>query len=114
MKKKSEILHIRLTAEEKEAIKEKMKTVGMTNMSKFVRLALEVNPVVSLDMNGIYKLAYEVNRIGNNINQIAKHVNTTRNLYKNELDNIANELHQLNHFINLIKEKIQQSGSKEA
>ncbi|MCD8215224.1 MAG: MobC family plasmid mobilization relaxosome protein [Clostridiales bacterium] len=105
MDKKSERLYVKVTAEEKAAIKEKMQKIGMTNLSEFVRLAVAVNPVVNLDMNAIYKLSYEMNRIGNNINQIAKMANTSKHIYKSDIDEVNAGLKQLNNFISLINKK---------
>ncbi len=106
-------LVVQVTAEEKEAIRSKMKQIGMTNMSEFVRLAVNVNPILNLDMNGIYKLSYEINRIGNNINQIAKQANRSGTVYKNDLAEINDKLQQLNNFVDLINKKARLSKSKE-
>lgn len=99
-------LCIQVTAEEKSAIKEKMKQIGMTNLSEFVRLAVTVNPVVNVDMEAIYKLSYEMNRIGNNINQIAKMANTSKHIYQSDIDEVNAKLKQLNDFIALINKKV--------
>ncbi len=110
---KNERLYVKVSAEEKAAIKEKMKQIGMTNMSEFVRLAVAVNPVVNIDMEGIYKLSYEMNRIGNNINQIAKQANATKHIYKTDIDNVKDKLNQLNDFIALVNKKAYISKAKE-
>lgn len=105
MATKNERLYVKVTAEEKAAIKAKMEQIGMTNLSEFVRQAVTVNPVVNLDMNAIYKLSYEMNRIGNNINQIVKAANSSKNIYQSDIDEINAKLKHLNDFIAFINQK---------
>ncbi len=85
-------LKVMLTEDEKAAIKEKMKILGITTISEFVRKALSVSPLVSIDMSSLNELGYEINRIGNNINQIAKIANQTKNIYQNDIADLQTKI----------------------
>ncbi|MCD8159368.1 MAG: MobC family plasmid mobilization relaxosome protein [Clostridiales bacterium] len=99
-------LYVMVTEEEKEAVKQKMNKLGMTNLGEFVRLALTVNPIVSVDMRGLNKLLYELNKIGTNINQIAKVANTSKNIYQSDIDEIKDYLRKINGFIETVGESL--------
>ncbi|MCD8214291.1 MAG: MobC family plasmid mobilization relaxosome protein [Clostridiales bacterium] len=99
-------LYVMVTEEEKEAVKQKMNKPGMTNLGEFVRLALTVNPIVSVDMKGLNKLLYELNKIGTNINQIAKVANTSKNIYQSDIDEIKDYLRKINSFIETVGESL--------
>ena len=78
-------LFIKLTEEEERSMLEKMKIMRMTNKGEFGRLALTTTQPVNIDTSGFFALSYEVNRLGNNLNQIAKKVNTTNAVYENDI-----------------------------
>lgn len=99
-------LYVMVTEEEKEAVKQKMNKPGMTNLGEFVRLALTVNPIVSVDMKGLNRLLYELNKIGTNINQIAKVANTSKNIYQSDIDEIKDYLRKINSFIETVGESL--------
>ena len=73
-----------------------MKLAGMTNMGEFVRTILSYNPVVKLDTEGLRQLAYQVEKLGININQIAKHANQSGSLYENDIKDIQDKMNSLN------------------
>ena len=78
-------LYIKLTEEEEQAMIEKMKTMRITNKGEFVRLALTTTQPVNIETSGLFALSYEINRLGNNLNQIAKKINTTNAVYENDI-----------------------------
>lgn len=92
-------LYVMVTEEEKAKLKEKMLSIGMVNMSEFIRMVLKYGQAYNLDTSSMSKLAYEINRVGNNINQIAKKVNQTDNVQKKDLDEILQKLNYLNEYL---------------
>lgn len=70
--KKSFMFNIRMTPLEYAVLKDKCKKSGIT-VSEFTRVALQEKNVIMVE--GIPEMIVELNRIGNNINQIAKAVN---------------------------------------
>ncbi len=103
---RDKIIYIRVTEEEKNIIIGKMQKIGMTNLSDFARRALLLGNFVRINTDGLNKLSYEVGKVGNNINQIAKHANAAGNIYKNQMDEINKDLDFLVNYVNDIYLKV--------
>ena len=98
---------------ENERIKLMMKETGINNFSIFARRACCNKEIFSIDFSE-YKIISEISstkselkRIGNNINQIAKHLNENKNNqtkewmsdYQNQLENLEEKIQKVVHFI---------------
>lgn len=105
-RKRTERLYVMVTLEEKNEITEKMKSIGMTNLGEFVRKILLMGTVIRVDTNGLNNLAYEVNKVGNNINQITKLANQRGNVTLNDIDELNKNLSYINSFIENFYKKI--------
>ena len=103
---RNEVIYLRLTKDEKDKIVEKMKSIGMTNINDFVRKILLLGTVIRVDTNGLNNLAYEVNKVGNNINQITKLANQRGNVTLNDIDELNKNLIYINSFIENFYKKI--------
>lgn len=68
-------LHIELTREQYELLCRQAETCGLTKRAFLARL-IEGQPVRARPSQEIRELRTEIHRIGNNINQIARSVNT--------------------------------------
>ena len=66
----------RVTPRENELIKKRMTLHGFKNFNTYARYMLLTGEVVTVDYSELVKLRTEINRIGTNINQLAKYVNT--------------------------------------
>ena len=79
---------IRLTEEEARFISTKVAESGMTNFNAFARIMLVMGEVKILNFEELRELRKEINRIGVNINQVAKKVNEDDQASLNELSQI--------------------------
>lgn len=79
---------IRLTEEEARFILTKVAESGMTNFNAFARIMLIMGEVKILNFEELKELRKEINRIGVNINQVAKKVNEDNQASLNELSQI--------------------------
>ena len=79
---------IRLTEEENRFISTKVAESGMTNFNAFARIMLIMGEVKILNFEELRELRKEINRIGVNINQVAKKVNEDDQASLNELGQI--------------------------
>lgn len=79
---------IRLTEEEARFISTKVAESGMTNFNAFARIMLIMGEVKILNFEELKELRKEINRIGVNINQVAKKVNEDDRASLNELSQI--------------------------
>lgn len=88
MKKAKELreieIKVRVTESEDEIIKEKAKKLGK-NKARYIREAAQNAFVLNLDTKGLDSLAYEINKIGININQIAHQANIFGEPYKSDI-----------------------------
>lgn len=81
-------INVRVTEYEYELIQERMKKSGVASMTKFIIDAATNGFLINVDYSEIKKLSYELNRIGNNINQIAHHINSEGIVYKAEIEEV--------------------------
>ncbi len=81
-------LKIWVTDYEYELIKERMKKSGSSSLREFVVDAATNGFLINVDYSDIKALAYEINRIGNNVNQIAHRINSENIVYKAEIEEV--------------------------
>ena len=83
-------IQVKFFVDEKEQalIKKKMEQAGMENMSAYIRKMVMDGYVVKLDMPELRDLTLRMKRISNSENHIAKHVNSTGNLYEADIAEI--------------------------
>ncbi|RKW01360.1 MAG: plasmid mobilization relaxosome protein MobC, partial [Streptococcus sp.] len=67
---------MRVTPEENELINRRMAQHNFSNFNTYARYMLLTGEVVTVDYSELIKLRTEINRIGTNINQLARYVNT--------------------------------------
>ena len=80
-----------LNADEEKYIKRKMTNAGV-KISRPARKMMLLGAVVKVDLSELVGIKQEINRIGVNINQITKYVNTTETTSLEELEAIKLEL----------------------
>lgn len=81
-------LNIRVTEYEYQLILERMKQSGSATLREFVVDSATNGFLINVDYSDIKELAYEINRIGNNINQIAHRINSEGIIYKTEIEEV--------------------------
>ena len=89
--------------EELELIDKKMKILEIDNFSAYCRKMLIDGYVIKKDYASLKELIYEINKIGNNINQIAKNVNVDNTVSNEQLKDINNKVDEIWH---ILKSKI--------
>lgn len=85
---RAEQLIVRVTPEEKQLIQKKMQQLGTDNFSRYARKMLIDGYVIHVDLAEFQPLASEVNKVGVNINQIAKTVNATGMIYGDDIQQL--------------------------
>ena len=103
---------IRLTEEEARFISTKVAESGMTNFNAFARIMLIMGEVKILNFEELRELRKEINRIGVNINQVAKKVNEDDQASLNELSQILELQKYLKDTVNQFIQK-QENQTKE-
>lgn len=83
---------LRVTPEENKLIKQRMENHNFKNFNTYARFMLLTGEIVMIDYSELIKLRTEINRIGTNINQLAKYVNTTEELSKENFQHLQDSL----------------------
>lgn len=82
---------VRVTQEEKAEILKNMESVGISNLSVYVRKMMLDGQVIHADFTEIKELSRQLGYLARNINQIALRANETRNLYKSDVEDLQRD-----------------------
>ena len=88
---RNERLEIKLTTEEKEIFKKKLELSKSKSMGHFIRKCVLEAPIFVIDMNVFRRLQTLIGKNSNNINQIAKRVNSTGIIYREDIEDLKKE-----------------------
>lgn len=88
-------LIFRVTPEEKEKIYNKMEKANIKNFNAYARLMLLDGQVIQTDLSYYHELANEINKIGINVNQIARVSNQNQNINQTEIDELKEKIEQI-------------------
>lgn len=106
--KMDERIEIRLTNSEKNKIRKYATKSNHKTLSSYTRDRL-LHPVIFVENPEPYsKVSYELNRIGTNINQIARHVNTHDEITKNDMDDLKISVKKMKREINKLRTELDQ------
>ena len=86
---------VRATQEEKDFIMAKMKKSGSGTFNTYALLMLTIGEVKNVDLTYYRELAKEVNRVGTNINQIAKFANANGGIYPQEIAELQERMNEI-------------------
>lgn len=92
---RNERLEIRLTEKERDLFEEKMRKANCKTMSHFIRKCVLEKEINVVDLDPFRDLQWEISKVGNNINQIAKVANTNAVIYKNDIKKMQEDLDNL-------------------
>lgn len=84
-----------ISDEEKELIQEKMKLMGISNMSAYLRKMAIDGYTVRLDLPELNQMVSLLRHIGNNINQLTKRIHETGRIYEADLEDIKQNQERL-------------------
>ena len=84
-----------VTEEERALIEQKMKLVPTRNMAAYLRKIAIDGYIIQTDHSDIKAMTAEIQKIGVNINQIAKRVNATGSVYQEDIEEIKGVLAEI-------------------
>ena len=84
-----------VTEEERALIEQKMKLVPTRNMATYLRKIAIDGYIIQVDHSDIKAMTVEIQKIGVNINQIAKRVNETGSVYQEDIEEIKGVLAEI-------------------
>ena len=86
------VLRVPVTPEEQELIRQKMALLHTRNFSAYARKMLIDGYVVHIDTTDIRAQTAELQKIGVNVNQIARRINSTGTVYAQDIEDIKGAL----------------------
>ena len=86
---------IRVTEEERALIEEKMQQIPTLNLSAYARKMLIDGYIITLDLQEVKGHTAQLQKIGVNVNQIAKRINETGRIYANDIDEIKRVMEEV-------------------
>ena len=84
-----------VTEEERDLIVEKMKLIPTRNMAAYLRKIAIDGYIIQVDHADIKAMTAEIQKIGVNINQIARRVNATGSVYQEDMEEIKGVLTEI-------------------
>lgn len=94
-RKRTVQIKFRVTEEEKALIEQKMKLVPTRNMEAYLRKMAIDGYIIQIDHSDIKAMTAQIQKIGGNINQIAKRVNATGSVYQEDIEEIKGVLAEI-------------------
>ena len=88
-------LKIWVTAEDRKLIEYKMSLVPTNQIGAYLRKMAIDGYIIYTDTTGIQKFNKELQRIGRNINQIAKRVNSTSSIYMTDIEELKEDIQNI-------------------
>ena len=101
-RKRKIVLRVPVTAEEQALIQQKMALLYTANFSAYARKMLIDGYIVNVDTSDIRAQTAEIQKIGVNVNQITRRVNSTGTVYAQDIEDIKGvlaEIWQLQRYI---------------
>ena len=89
------VLKCPVTEEERRLIELKMKQVHTNQIGAYLRKMAIDGYIIYVDVKNIKQYIQELQAIGKNINQIARRVNSTTNIYKEDIEEIKKRLDEI-------------------
>ena len=100
-------LFTKVSPEEKEMIERKMAELGTDNLRAYLRKMAVDGYIVHMDMGGIAETVRLLRSISNNVNQIARRCNETRNLYAEDVEDLRRGYVQVWKMVNELTRKLE-------
>ena len=94
-RKRKIVLRVPVTQEERELIEQKMTLLHTKNFSAYARKMLIDGYIVHVDTSDIRAQTAELQKIGVNVNQIARRINSTGAVYAQDVEDIKGALAQI-------------------
>ena len=94
-RKRKFVLRVPVTPEERALIQQKMAQLGTKNFSAYARKMLIDGYIVHIDPGPVRAQTAELQKIGVNINQIARRINSAGTMYAQDLEDIKGALAQI-------------------
>ncbi len=94
-RKRKIVLRCPVTEEERSLIEQKMALLPTSQIGAYLRKMAIDGFIIQTDTSNIKEFTRELQAIGNNVNQIAKRVNSTSRIYDTDIEEIKERLNEI-------------------
>ncbi len=94
-RKRTNPVQFYLDDDEQYILDEKFRLSGMKSMSAFLRKLILYGYVYDVDYSYLRNYNTELGRISSNLNQIAKRINSTGNIYQEDMDEVKELMNEV-------------------
>lgn len=94
-RKRTVQIKFRVTEQERDLIFQKMAQIPTKNLAAYLRKQAIDGYIIQVDYSELKAVTAEIGKIGANINQIAKRVNATGNVYEQDIAEIKGALAEI-------------------
>ena len=105
-KTKTNGIYFKVTGKERELIEQRMELAGIRNMSAYIRKMCIDGYTIQLQLPELTECAKLLRYTSNNVNQIARRVNSGRGVYPEEVDEIMAKLAEASRLFGNILERL--------
>ena len=100
------LINFRVTEHESEIIDRKKSLTKIKSREQFIRKMVLEGMILNVDYSQIRGICNELGTIGSNINQIARRVNSTSNIYGEDIAEIKKKQTEIFKLLNSMEEKL--------
>jgi len=105
-RKRNILLRVFVTEDERDFIYEKMNEINTNNFGAYARKMLIDGYAINTDATDLKAIAAEMQKIGVNINQIARRVNSTSRIYEQDFNEINGKVDEIWRLLRLSLSKV--------
>ena len=106
-------IYLMLSDDELEILNKKYKLSGCKTLRQFIMKCLLEKDIFVLDMKVFKDMSTNIGRITSNVNQIAKRVNSTGIIYKDDMNDLRKLLEKQGKDIYFLRKKLYELGNLE-
>lgn len=100
---------VRFSKEELDYLNKKIERSPFNNFQNYARILLITGEVKMVEYSDLQRLSADINRIGNNINQISKYAHQFREISGEDIIELSQQLHEIQKMISeRFKKELQQ------
>jgi len=99
-------MNFRVTERERNFIAQKMKTAKIKNQSAYLRKMAIDGYIINVDFTDFRQLFANVGRIAGSVNQVAKRINATDNIYGDDIAELQKRQEETWRLLNEIQQKL--------
>lgn len=107
-------LSIRLTQEEKNLFLQKMQLTSSKSISHFIRKCVLEKEIYEIDCTSFLDLAWEISKIGTNINQLTKKANALSKIELEDIEKIKKDISSIGKKVSMLQEILYKRRDKAA